>query len=135
MLQGWRELISSDSTFPSSAGTLTAAAVVAKLQGYLGAYQDLDAHAIGASLARAQVARQLQEVRAYQAALQAAMISNFGAQSPQLVKFGLKPKKTRTPLNSAQRAVRAAKVMATRKLRGTMGSVQKAAIKPQNPVR
>jgi hypothetical protein len=129
MLQGWQELIPSDAAFPSSAGSLTAASVLAKLQGFLGAYTDLDAHVTGARKARAQMASQLPEVQAYQAALKAAMISNFGAQSPLLVKFGLKPKKSRTPLTSTQLAVRAAKVMATRKLRGTMGSMQKAAIK------
>ncbi len=47
MLQGWQELIPSDSTLLSSAGSLTQAAVLAKLQGYLGAYTDLDTHATG----------------------------------------------------------------------------------------
>ena len=129
MLQGWQELVPGDTTFPSSAGSLTLAAVLAKLQGYLGAYTDLDTHVTGASQARAQVESQLLEVRAYQAVLKAAMVSYFGAGSPQLVRFGLKAAKARTPLTAKQLAVRAAKVMATRKLRGTLGSVQKAAIK------
>ncbi len=129
MLQGWQELVPADLTLPSSAGNLTEASVVADLQGYLGFYTDLDAHVTGAMEARAQLASQLSRVKAYQAALKAAVTSYFGAESPQLVKFGLKPKKARTPLTSAQRAVRAAKVIATRKLRGTKGSVQKAAIK------
>ncbi len=65
------------------------------------------------------------------AALKAAVISYFGVGSPQLVKFGLKPRKAR-PRPSPPRkllAVRAAKVKATRQLRGTKGPVQKAAIK------
>jgi len=53
----------------------------------------------------------------------------FGAGSPQLVKFGLNPKKTRAPLTTEQLAVRTAKARATRSLRGTKGPVQKAAIK------
>jgi len=109
MLQGWQELIPGDTTFPSSAGSLTLAAVLAKLQGYLGAYMDLDTHVTGASQARARVASQLLDVRAYQAALKAAVISYFGAGSPQLVKFGLKAAKARTPLTSKQLAIRAAK--------------------------
>ncbi len=40
-----------------------------------------------------------------QAVLKAAMISNFGAESPQLVKFGLRPKKSRTPSPPSQLAV------------------------------
>jgi hypothetical protein len=129
MLQGWQELIPSDSTLLSSAGSLTEAGVLAKLQGYLGAYTDLDGYATGTRQARAQVESQMAEVRQYYAALKAAVISYFGVKSPQLVKFGLKPRKTPAPLSSKQLAVRAAKLSATRALRGTKGSVQKAAIK------
>jgi hypothetical protein len=68
-------------------------------------------------------------VRTYYAALKAAVISYFGAKSPQLVKFGLEPRKTPAPLTSMQLAVRAAKVKATRQQRGTKGPVQKAGIK------
>jgi hypothetical protein len=63
------------------------------------------------------------------AALKAAVISYCGAKSPQLVKSGLQARKTPAPLTSTQLAVRAAKVRATRQLRGTKGPVQKAGIK------
>ncbi len=129
MLQGWQELIPSDSTYPSSIGSLTEASVLAKLQGYLGAYTDLDSHVTGTRQARAQVASQLLEVRAYYAALKAAVTSYFGAGSPQLVKFGLKPKQARAPLSGKQLAIKAAKAEATRSLRGTTGPVKKAALK------
>ena len=129
MLQGWQELIPGDSTLLSSAGSLNQAAVLAQLQEYLGVYVDLDAHATGTKQARAQAESQLPEVRTYYAALKAAVISYFGAKSPQLVKFGLEPRKTPAPLTSTQLAVRAAKVKATRQLRGTKGPVQKAGIK------
>jgi hypothetical protein len=52
-----------------------------------------------------------------------------GQNSPQLAKFGLKPRKARAKATSSQLAVRAAKAKATRALRGTKGSVQKAATK------
>jgi len=129
MLQGWQELIPSDSTLQSSIGSLTEASVLAKLQGYLVAYTDLDSHVTGTRQARAQVASQLPEVRAYFAALKASLANAFGPQSPQLVKFGLKPKQARAPLSGKQLAVKAAKAEATRSLRGTTGPAKKAALK------
>jgi hypothetical protein len=129
MLQGWQELIPSDSTLMSAGSSLSEAAVLAQLQGYLGAYTALDTSATAGKQARNQVASQLAEARKYYAALKAAVTTYFGAESPQLVKFGLKPKKVRAPLTTEQLSVRTAKARATRKLRGTKGSVQKAAIK------
>ena len=130
MLQGWQEVIPSDSTFASSGGSLSQAAVLAQFQGYLGAYTALDASATAASEARAQVRSQLPEVRAYYASLKAVVATYLGGQgSPQLAKFGLKPRKARAKATSSELVVRAAKAMATRKLRGTKGSVQKAATK------
>jgi len=130
LLQGWQEVIPADSTFASSGGGFNQATVLAKLQGYLGAYTDLDTYVTGANEARAQVRSQLAEARAYCSALKSAVIGYLGSQnSPQLAKFGVKPRKTRVPPTSEQLAVRAAKVRATRKLRGTMGSTKKAGIK------
>jgi hypothetical protein len=129
MLQGWQELIPSDSTLQSSIGSLTEASVLAKLQGYLVAYTDLDTNVTGTRQARAQVASQLPEVRAYYAALKASLANAFGPESPQLVKFGLKPKQARAPLSGKQLAVKAAKAEATRSLRGTTGPAKKAALK------
>ena len=130
MLQGRQEKIPSDSTIQSSAGNLTQVAVLAQLQGYLGAYTALDATATTTKKARAQVKSQLSAAKAYYVSLKATVITFLGAQnSPQLAKFGLKPKKARAKPTSAQLAVRAAKAKATRKLRGTKGSVQKAGVK------
>jgi hypothetical protein len=129
MLQGWQEAIPSDSTVTSSAGSLTEAAVLAQLQGYLGAYTDLDTHATALRQARAQVASQLQAARQYYAVLKAAVANLFGDASPQLSQFGLAPKKARKPLSSAELAVRAAKAKATRALRGTQGPVKKLTTK------
>jgi hypothetical protein len=130
LLQGWQEVIPSGSTFPSSAGSFDQPAVLARLQGYLAAYTDLDTHVTGANEARAQVRSQMAEAKAYCSALKAAVITYLGSEnSPRLAKFGLKPRKSRAPLTSEQLAVRAAKVRATRKLRGTMGPRKKAGIK------
>jgi hypothetical protein len=129
MLQGWQELIPSDSTMTSAGSSLNEAAVLAQLQGYLEAYSALDAGATASKQARSQVESQLKEAQKYLASLKAAVTTYFGAGSPQLVKFGLKPKKARPPLTTEQLAVRTAKARATRLLRGTIGPVKKAAIK------
>ena len=53
----------------------------------------------------------------------------FGKQPEVLAAFGLAPPKARAPLTAEQKAVAVAKRAATRKARGTMGKVQKKAIK------
>ena len=129
MLQGWQGAVPGSSAMSSSVGTLTQASVVGQLQEYLGQFQALDTRTTAQKQARVQVKAQLTEMRQYYAVLRAALRSFFGEQSPQLEQFGLKPKKATPPLKSEQLAVRAAKVRATRTLRGTKGSVQKAGIK------
>jgi hypothetical protein len=129
MLQGWQGAIPSDSTIVSSAGNLTQAAVVAQLQQYLGAFTALDTADTAYKQARVSVEQQSSEAEQYFALLKTALGNAFGPASPQLEQFGLKPKKARTPLTSTQLAIRAAKSLATRKLRGTRGSVQKADLK------
>jgi hypothetical protein len=128
MLQGWQSVIPSDSTMLSSAGSLTQAAVVGKLQEWLGAYTALDAQATAYKQARVPVQSMQAEARQYLAALKLALANALGPQSPQLEQFGLKPKKAPRPLTSQQQAVKAAKALVTRKLRGTKGPVQKASI-------
>jgi hypothetical protein len=129
MLQGWQSVIPGDSTMPSSAGSLTQAVVVGKLQGWLGAYTALDFQATAYKQARVPVESMQSEARQYLAALKIALASALGPQSPQLAQFGLKPKKAPRQLTSAQLAVKAAKAAATRELRGTTGPVKKARIK------
>ena len=90
------------------------AGVLAQLQGYLEAYMALDTSATADKEARGQVESQLVEAQKYYATLKAAVATYFGAGSPQLVKFGLKPRKARAPLTTAQLAGRAAKAKATR---------------------
>jgi hypothetical protein len=129
MLQGWQGAIPSDSTIVSSAGNLTQAAVVARLQTYLEAFTALDAADTAHKQARMPVEQQSSEVGQYLALLKTALGNAFGTASPKLEQFGLKPKKARTPLSSEKLAIRAAKARATRKLRGTTGPVQKAGLK------
>ncbi len=55
--------------------------------------------------------------------------ATFGSATQTLADFGMQPPKARTPLTSEQKAAKALKVRATRKLLGTKGSKQKAAVK------
>jgi len=64
-------------------------------------------------------------IRAFEQFVRAA----FGSVAQTLEDFGLVPPKARRPLTSEQKAARAQKALATRKLRGTKGSRQKALIK------
>jgi hypothetical protein len=129
MLQGWQAVIPIDSAVMSSEGSLPQAAVLERLQTYLGQYQDLDAKVTAAKQAHAQVESQLAEARQYFAVLKSAVTNQLGPNSPQLAQFGLKPKKVRKALNASQLAVKAAKAKATRALRGTIGATKKAQIK------
>jgi hypothetical protein len=129
MLQGWQAVMPSDSALPSSAGALTHAAVMEQLQEYSGAYTAMDTQATAYKQSRVLVEAQSTGARQYFAVLKLALQSYFGVGSPQLEQFGLKPKKAPRQLTSAQKAVRAAKVLATRKLRGTKGPKQLAPIK------
>jgi hypothetical protein len=54
---------------------------------------------------------------------------SFGTSADVLADFGLTLPKARTPLTAEQKAVAVAKRAATRKARGTMGKVQKKAVK------
>ena len=65
MLQGWQSVIPSDSTVQSSLGGLTQAAVVGKLQGWLGLYTALDIQATAYKQARGPVTSMQSEARQY----------------------------------------------------------------------
>ncbi len=129
MLQGWQAAMPGTPALASSVGMLTQASVLGQLQEYLGTYAAMDTHATGLRQMRLQARDELADSEKYYAALRSALRSFFGDESPQLAQFGLKPKKTPTPLTSEERAVRVAKARATRALRGTKGSVQLQGIK------
>lgn len=68
-------------------------------------------------------------LRARYQAYKDALISQFGRGSPELLQFGLKPRKARTELTPEQKVLRAAKSKLTRAKRHTMGKRQKAKVK------
>ncbi len=125
MLQGWLGVIPSNSALSTSVGTLTQASVTEQLQAYLAAYTALDSDATALKQTRVQVKAQLPQARKYFAALKVALRSYLGEESPQLAQFGLKPSKDRKPLSTKKAAVKVARSIATRALRGTTGPVKR----------
>ena len=119
MLQGWQTVVPVGTTMQSSSGGLSQAAVLETLQGYVEGYTTLDTQVTELAKARAQVKSTSAEARQYIDVLNRALINFYGPESPQLVQFGLQPKKARKPMSSETLAVRAAKAKATRELRGT----------------
>ena len=130
MLQGWQTVIPGGSTIQSSkGGSLSQAAVLAQLEGYLGVYTTLDAQVIALAQVRTQERSQTPEAHQYIDVLRTAVVFLLGAGSPQLVQFGIQPRKPPKALTSTALAVRAAKAKATRALRGTTSKKQKALVK------
>ena len=70
---------------------------------------------------RVQAPSQLAVICAFQTVVR----GTFGNSADALADFGLAPLKARTPTSTEQKAVSAAKRIATRKARGTMGKNQK----------
>jgi hypothetical protein len=132
MMQGWQAVIPAGSTMPSvtagsSAGvSLSQPAVVAQLQSYLGDYTSQDAAALAMTNVRAQLAKDKPAAKSYLAELKAALSAFFGASSPQLAQFGLKPKKAAKKLTAQELAASTAKAAATRKLRSPLSKAAKA---------
>jgi hypothetical protein len=116
-------------SFTIGGTTYTSAALIQVLQGLANAMLARDAANTGAKDARAtEKATQTQVgpiVRAYERLVTAA----FANATQTLADFGLTPPKARTPLTTAQRAVRAAKAKATRTARGTTSKKKKLAVK------
>ena len=134
MLQGWQAVIPTGSSLSQAGGPLEQASVVAALQSYLGAYTALDAALMTQQSARTTVKQQLTAAEAFYAQLKAALVGFFGAGSPQLAQFGLKPKTARAQLSVEKKAAMVAQMLGTRQLRGTMGKKQTASAPRAGPV-
>ena len=67
-------------------------------------------------------------VRDFMTDVKYAIVAALGSKNPDLLKFGIEPKKARRKLTSEESAAAAAKARATRKERHTMGPRQKEAL-------
>jgi|SRR5579871_3189745 len=110
-------------------GALSPAEASAKAKSYLDLLHEVE-------VARADYQAKLQarnasipDAKAFVANAKTGLVAVLGSDSPDLVLFGLNPKKPSRTLTPEERLARAAKLRQTRKLRGTLGKRQKAAVK------
>jgi hypothetical protein len=130
---GIKQDLQTMSSIPMGASTYTPASLAAAIQARIDA-----ANAVGTTKAT-----WLNAVKTYDAIdaqvtvlireLKNLVIATFGSNSPKLADFGFKAT-VRTPLTPAQKVERAAKALATRKARGTLGKKQKEAIQTMVPI-
>ena len=99
---------------------------MAQLQGLLGNYTALDSATLAAKAARTPVTASEAAATALLAQLKAVLQSFFGAGSPELALFGLKPKTARRKLTGEKLAAKRHGRSNTRTIRRTMGKLQKA---------
>ena len=129
LVAGTTKHFSNVSSLAFGNGSLTPAQVEAFLQTLI----DLRTAVEGAqAVAKAKIvaeAAQAPSLRSQMAAYVAFVQAPFGASPAALADFGLKPRKTRTPLTIDQMAAAAAKRTATRAARHTMGSKQRKDVK------
>ena len=132
VIAGIKQDLQQMSSFPLGGATFTPTSLVAFIQSRIDA----------ASAVATTKANWLSAVKTYEAInaqatvvvreLKAMVIATYGSGSQKLADFGFTAV-TRTPLTPAQKVERAAKALATRKARGTLGSKQKKAITGATP--
>ena len=106
-----------------------AATLVHELEAHVKAFRDVRDAATALSAKRVLLEGDKPAAKKLFALVRVALQAQFGPESTELVKYGLKPKRAPRPRTNEQKAVAAAKALKTRELRGTKGSRQKAAIK------
>jgi hypothetical protein len=132
LIAGIHKHFSTASSLAFGGQTTTPAALITLLTAFVSAMNALIA--ARAQTKNCEVALDLQEtaLAGIIKALKAYVLATF-TDAATLADFGLAPPKSRRPLTAAELALRAARSAATRKARGTMGKVQKAAIKGSVP--
>jgi hypothetical protein len=129
LVAGIKEHFSTVSSLTFGNGSFTPAQVEASLQTLIDLRTAVEQ---AQSVAKAKIvaeAAQAPSLRSQMAAFVTYVKATFGASPDALADFGLKPRKTRTPLTIDQLATAAAKRAATRAARHTMGPKQKKAVK------
>ncbi|HZV03294.1 MAG TPA: hypothetical protein VFF73_41705 [Planctomycetota bacterium] len=133
-----RELVAGmQKTFPATGQvvlvgtTYSASDFTSKAQAYLKPFDDT--RAARTAFTESVQARDatVEEVRAFIDNAHRFLGAYYGATSPKLADFGVKPKKSARPLTGAENAQKAAKARATRAKNGTLGKRQKQAAKTQ----
>jgi hypothetical protein len=102
--------------------------IVTALQAVLALFANVDTAVQAAKSTRLVLQAALPGAHQFVELLKAALVANFGKGNPALVAFGLSGTKRRQ-LTVEQKTAQKAKAQATRDLRGTKGSRQKAGVK------
>jgi hypothetical protein len=116
-------------SFTIGSTTYTASSLIQVLQSLVNAMTSRDAAQAGAKDAVAAERVTQKQVEPILQAYKRLVLVTYAGATQTLADFGLTPPKARAPLTTEQRAVRAAKVKATRAARGTTSKKQKLAIK------
>ncbi len=128
LVAGTQKNLPATSTVDVNGQELKQADIVAKLQGWIPLYQQVDA--TNAPYRDAQQALQAAApaIRQFVGSYRQALRQVFGKGSPLLADFGLSATQQKTP-TPATRVLASAKAAATRKARGTLGKQQRKAVK------
>ena len=128
MLQGVQTVLPAGSSLPAASGAVSQATMVSQMQAVLQAYQAVSDGEVQLQETRGTFSAQLSTFHQQYTVLKNLLIGYFGAGSPQLAKFGLKPRAKARTLTPEQQVARKVRSKATRELRGTLGSREKQAV-------
>jgi hypothetical protein len=129
LIAGTKKHLSGVSSLMLEGGTFTPSQIEASLQGLIDLRTAVDDAKAAAKAKVADELAQASPLRSHMAAFVAFVKVAFGKSPDVLADFGLKPRKTTTPLTIEQKTVAAAKRKATRAARHTMGTSQKKKVK------
>jgi len=134
MLAGVKSALPAGAVLTMGSVGYDATALAAKLEGYVAEHQAVHDARVVLSAKKLVRDGHKAESRGFLAQLEAGLRGLLGPGSPELAKFGLKPKKAPAPRTSEQQLLQAEKARKTRELRGTKGSRQKKAVKATDPI-
>jgi len=129
LIAGTNKHLSGLSSLMLESGTVTPAQIESSLQTIIDLRTAVDDARAATKAKLAEEHAQLAPLRSRMAALVAFVKAAFSKSPDVLADFGIKPRKTMTPLTIEQKAAAAARRAATRAARHTMGASQKKKVK------
>ena len=129
LVAGIKKHLSNVSSLTFGGGTFTPAQVEASIQTLIDLRTAVEDAKAATQAKLAAESAQAAPLRSQMTALVAFVKATYGNAPDVLADFGLRPRKARTPLTIEQMAAAAARSAATRRVRHTMGSKQRAAVK------
>jgi hypothetical protein len=127
MLAGIQTMLPADSSIPTQAAApLTVAGMEGELEADLALYSAVDQLVTQLAQARTTLRGGTPGMKAYLKEVTAALRVFYGASSPSLTHFGIKPAKAAKKLSSVQLVARTAKAEETRSIRHTQSKAKKA---------